>query len=178
MHCGNCEQKVNTVPACGWPNQRLRCCTNCHAHTYYTEALPKPPDEPLRLDTPNIATQPIIDYSERRHDRMKFSVYKIADVGTEYLESDDLNLLETAPCHLAEITFKAGGVEDNTGSIFYVPEDPRYLAEDIQKMQAHGLSERFIAIMQELHQQGIPYVRFDRDGQDIDGIDPCDHELF
>ncbi len=60
MHCGNCEQKVNTVPACGWPNQRLRCCTNCHAHTYYTGALPKPPDEPLRLETLNIATQPII----------------------------------------------------------------------------------------------------------------------
>ncbi len=35
IHCGACAQMVHTEPACGWPNQQLRCCDNCHAHIMY-----------------------------------------------------------------------------------------------------------------------------------------------
>ena len=106
---------------------------------------------------------------------MKFSVFQMADIGTTYLEPGDLDLLETAPCHIAEVTFEAAGIEDKTGSIFYVPDDSERLLNRIDQMLKHGMSERFTAIFKQLHIQGISYVRFDRDGEDIEGIEPCDH---
>ncbi len=106
---------------------------------------------------------------------MKFSVYQMADIGTVYVEPEDLDLLETAPCHIAEVTFETAGIEDKTGSIFYVPGDSEHLAERLDQMVKHGMSERFTAIFRQLHVQGISYVRFDRDGEDMEGIEPCDH---
>ncbi len=106
---------------------------------------------------------------------MKFSVFQIADIGTEFLEPRDLDLLETAPCHIAEVTFEAAGIAEKTGSIFYVPDDSECLLERVDRMSKHGMSERFTGIFKQLHLQGIAYVRFDRDGKDVEGIEPCDH---
>ncbi len=106
---------------------------------------------------------------------MKFSVFQMAGIGTEFLEPRDLGLLETAPCHIAEVTFEAAGIAEKTGSIFYVPDNSEHLLERIDRMSKHGMSARFTAIVEQLHLQGISYVRFDRDGRDVEGIEPCDH---
>lgn len=65
------------------------------------------------------------------------------------------------------------GPREAYGTILYVAVDDDLFEEDLEKIAAHGLSERFVEIMKELHAQGIQYVRFDADGNSIDGMEPC-----
>lgn len=95
---------------------------------------------------------------------MKFEIIGYADVSTAYLEEQDLDLLETAPHHLAE-------VDDGAGTILYVPLDDEDLKRFEQKSREHGLSDRFRQIIEELYRQQVCYVRFDRDGGEIEGLD-------
>lgn len=92
---------------------------------------------------------------------MTFSLRQYADVNTRYLEESDLPLLvyEQAPNHLAN-------VDGNAGSIFWVPIDN--YGEVAKEWEEFGFSPRFLAIMRSLADQGVQYVRFDRDGDEIE----------
>lgn len=66
-----------------------------------------------------------------------------------------------------------GEVDGNFGSFFYVPWDD--LEERLMDAEQYGLSGRFIRLMRELAAQQIPYVRFDADGGDVDGLEKMKH---
>jgi hypothetical protein len=95
---------------------------------------------------------------------MQFEVIGYADISTAYLEEEDLDLLASAPNHLAEI-------DDGVGTILWVPSEQDLFEEFVRKSRQHGLSDRFIEIMTELHKQQIAYVRFDADGGEVDGLE-------
>ena len=99
---------------------------------------------------------------------MQFQVYSYADISTAYLESSDLDLLATAPGHIAQLD---GGV----GDFFAVPAKenaPEPLDDWKACVVEHGLSQRFMDIMLALREQGIPYACFDRDGGFLEGYEP------
>jgi len=102
-----------------------------------------------------------------KKETMQFETYRVADISTAYLEESDLDLIGNpiAPGHLAELD-PGPGESEGPGSFFYMPpaEEEALMAEYTMEARAFGFSERFLAIMQELFNQKIPYVRFDRDG--------------
>jgi hypothetical protein len=102
--------------------------------------------------------------AQNKRSLMQFEVIGYADISTAYLEKEDLDLLASAPNHLAEI-------DDGVGTILWVPSEQDLFEEFAQESRQHGLSDRFIEIMSELHQQQIAYVRFDADGGEVDGLE-------
>lgn len=69
-----------------------------------------------------------------------------------------------------------GEVDGNYGSFFYVPLDEKVdLEERLAEAEKYGLSARFIRLIRELAAQQIPYVRFDADGGDVDGLEKMKH---
>lgn len=52
-----------------------------------------------------------------------------------------------------------------------VPGDDQWLEQDMEEARAYGLSERFVSIMKHLRAAKVPYVRFDADGGDVEGLD-------
>jgi hypothetical protein len=104
---------------------------------------------------------------------MKFKTYVYADISTGYLKPSDHELLKTAPNHLAELDGK-------NGDFFYTPMQPegRDSLKDYKvRARKHGMSRRFIRIMVEVSKKSIPYVRFDSDGSEIQGMKPCKHAI-
>lgn len=99
---------------------------------------------------------------------MKFEIRQVADISTTYLYPSDLALIgkEDCPMHVGE-------VDGHYGSFFYVPMDE--LDEYLEQAEQFGMSARFVRIIRELAKQKIPYVRFDADGGDIDGLEPLEH---
>lgn len=98
----------------------------------------------------------------------KFKTFEYADVSTAYLTEHDWELMSDAdvPGHIAKVD---GGLGD-----FYhtCSDDPKKFAElYVPAWKKVGLSGRFIEIMVRLHEQKIPYVRFDADGNDIEGME-------
>jgi hypothetical protein len=104
---------------------------------------------------------------------MHFETYRVADISTAYLEESNLDLIGNpiAPGHLAELD-PGPGESEGPGSFFYSPpaEEEALMAEYAMEARAFGFSERFLAIMQELFNQKIFYVRFDRDGGEIESM--------
>jgi hypothetical protein len=100
---------------------------------------------------------------------MKFAIQRYAYISTAYITESDLDLVSCvdAPNHMA--------VHDTgRASFFYSPTTDEAVSLCFSaEAQAFGFSERFIAIMLELSQQGIPYVRFDADGGKIHGLTPA-----
>ena len=108
---------------------------------------------------------------------MKFATMQYADVATHYLPESDLPKLETAPCHLAEVTGRrlpSDSVKIEYGSIFWVPSDKAGWATFEAEALQFGMSDRFISIMREAHLQKIPYIRFDCDGEEVEGLEPVE----
>jgi hypothetical protein len=98
-----------------------------------------------------------------------FEKYEIADVNTGYLEESDLPLLLQIHCptRIAEID---GGF----GTFHRVSDDDQLFEEDLQYAASFGLSGRFVSIMRHLRAAKIPYVRFDADGGEIQGVKRTD----
>lgn len=101
---------------------------------------------------------------------MKFTTYSYADVSTAYLDPGDLDLLADAPGHLAQL-------DNEAGDFFWVPSKANAtepLAEWKERVTRHGMSQRFLDLMLELREQGVPYVRFDADGGEVAGYEPAE----
>ena len=104
---------------------------------------------------------------------MKFQTYPYIDVSTSFLpQSDhDLLMMGNAPHHLATH-------DGHVGAFFCTladmePEDVEAFANEAREF---GLSERFIEIMVEASRQGMQLVRFDCDGDMIEGIELIEEE--
>jgi hypothetical protein len=92
----------------------------------------------------------------------------MADISTRHITRADADVLEdpSTPGHLAALDQING--DGSPGMILHVAPKADQ-GERVEAYRARGLSEAFIALMSELSRQGIPYVRFDRDGEDVDG---------
>ena len=91
---------------------------------------------------------------------MKFKIDKIADIGTAELEEFDLILLDKGS---SKIIFK-----NEYGYILYTVEDRfNFLEESIEEFTNKGFSEKFINIFVSAYKQGIRFIRFDTDGEEI-----------
>ncbi len=97
---------------------------------------------------------------------MLFTTYQVADVSTCYLEESDLPLLLQVGCPT-----RVAETDGGFGSFHWVPGDDRWLEQDMEEARAYGLSERFVSIMKHLRAAKVPYVRFDADGGDVEGLD-------
>jgi hypothetical protein len=97
--------------------------------------------------------------------QLKFTLIPYADISTRYLAESDLDKLGDAAAHIAE-------VDDASGSFFYVTKENDVWEDHLEKWRAQGMSSRFIALMTELSEQGVPYVRFDASGCDVEGFEP------
>lgn len=99
---------------------------------------------------------------------MKFQSYPYIDVSTGFLpESDhDLLMMANAPHHLATH-------DGHFGAFFYMLADlePEAVEAFANEARDFGLSERFIEIMVEASRQGMQLVRFDCDGDMIEGLE-------
>ena len=104
---------------------------------------------------------------------MKFNTYPFTDVSTTFLpHSDhDLLLMNNAPHHLATH-------DEFCGAFFYTLPDTEPSAVEAFAKEAHsfGLSDRFIEIMVEASRQGMQLVRFDCDGDMIEGLEAVEEE--
>lgn len=99
-------------------------------------------------------------------------MWRQADLSTGFLSRSDHDLLEHgAPHHLAMH-------DDFYGAFFYpVPDvEPDTVEAFTQKAREFGLSDRFVEIMVEASRQKIEMVRFDCDGDMIEGLVLFDYE--
>ena len=96
---------------------------------------------------------------------MTFEKYEMADVSTAYLAESDLELLSRFDCPT-----RFAETDGGFGTFHWIPDDDGLFEEDMQHAVEFGLSERFVTIMRHLRSARIPYVRFDADGGEIDGI--------
>jgi hypothetical protein len=103
--------------------------------------------------------------------RVKFETYQVADLSTKYITQEDGALIGDveAPGHVAALD-SWGSTADSPGDIFAVPTSQELLDSRIAELKAFGFSEHFVAIFQHLLDQQIPYIRFDTDGGEADGL--------
>lgn len=95
-----------------------------------------------------------------------FDSYLVADVNTGYLDETDLPLLERSDCPT-----RFAVTDDGAGTWHWVSEDEQIFHEEMERAAQFGLSERFRLIMNRLRTARFPYVRFDADGGEIEGVD-------
>jgi hypothetical protein len=99
---------------------------------------------------------------------MKFKTYPYIDISTGFLpQSDhDLLLMNDAPHHLATH-------DEFCGAFFYTLADIELETVEAfsEKARTFGLSNRFIEIMVEASRHEIQLVRFDCDGDMIEGLE-------
>jgi len=99
---------------------------------------------------------------------MKFKTYPYIEISTGFLpQSDHDLLLETnAPQHVATH-------DEFYGAFFHTLHDVKpATVEDFRKRaRDFGLSDRFVEIMVEASRQEIQMVRFDSDGDMIEGLE-------
>lgn len=104
---------------------------------------------------------------------MRFKTYPYTDVSTGFLpQSDhDLLLMNNAPHHLATH-------DEFYGAFFYTLSDtePESVAAFTEEAREFGFSNQFIEIMVEASKQEIQLVRFDCDGDMIEGLDLIEEE--
>ena len=100
---------------------------------------------------------------------MIFEKHDVADVSTGYLEESDLQLLLQTACPT-----RIAAIDGGFGTFHRVSEDDQLFEEDLQDATSFGLSGRFVSIMRHLPAEKIPYVRFDADGGEIQGVERTD----
>lgn len=93
---------------------------------------------------------------------MTFTIYQCADIRTTHITARDGALLETAE-------FPGLVADFETGALVAVFVNEDLFERQIEELKSAGFSEAFLNIMKELHKQGIPYVRFDGDGEEVEG---------
>lgn len=107
---------------------------------------------------------------------MEFKQYPYADVSTGFLPQSDHELLldRDAPHHLATN-------DEFYGAFFYTLSEvePESVAAFSRKAHEFGLSDRFVKIIVEASRQKLQMVRFDCDGDMIEGLEliECQEEL-
>jgi len=97
-------------------------------------------------------------------------IERYACISTGYVESGDLELLldPLAPGHVANH-------DEFCGSYFYIPavgrsDDPQAFEDHVTKCLAFGFSLRFVMILRTARAEDIAYIKFDRDGGEINGL--------
>lgn len=105
---------------------------------------------------------------------MKFVAYQIADISTAHVTESDMEAMSRMdfPGRLAELDPLEGNGA-GPGVILSVGDRTTYEAR-LGGYRRCGMSDAFRSIMEELVKQGIPYVRFDRDGEYVDGAQEFD----
>ena len=98
-----------------------------------------------------------------------FETYAVADVNTGYLAESDQRLMLNPECPT-----RIAITDDGCGTFHVVTDDEEIFADEMKRAGEAGLSTRFRVIMERLRAAGIPYVRFDADGGEIDGLDRFD----
>ncbi len=105
---------------------------------------------------------------------MEFKTYPYIEVSTGFLPQSDHDLLlePNAPHHMATH-------DEFYGAFFYTLHDVEpCTVEDFQtKARKFGLSDRFVEIMVEASRQKIQLVRFDSDGDMVEGLELIEEEL-
>ena len=96
---------------------------------------------------------------------MTFEKYEMADVSTAYLAESDLESLLRFDCPT-----RFAETDGGFGTFHWIPDDDELFEEDMQHAMEFGLSERFVTIMRHLRVARVPYVRFDADGGEINGM--------
>ncbi len=104
---------------------------------------------------------------------MKFKTYPYIEISTGFLpQSDhDLLLMNDAPHHLATH-------DEFCGAFFYtlLDTEPNTVEAFSAKAREFGLSNHFIEIMVEASKQEIQLVRFDCDGDMVEGLELIEEE--
>ena len=103
--------------------------------------------------------------------KVKFETYQVADLSTKYITKEDGLLIgeKDAPGHVGSVDPAVPG-EGSPGDFFAVQSDDEVFRKQLADLKKFGFSEHFLHIFETLHAQGIPYVRFDGDGGEADGI--------
>ena len=104
---------------------------------------------------------------------MEFKTYTYIEVSTGFLPQSDHDLLlePNAPHHMATH-------DEFSGAFFYTLHDVEPgTVEDFRKQaRDFGLSDRFVEIMAEASRQNVQLVRFDSDGDMIEGLELIEEE--
>ena len=103
--------------------------------------------------------------------QLKFKTFRIADVSTIHITQSDAALLqdETTPGRIAELDKIHSDDTGGPGFILSVPSDAVSHQENISEYLKRGFSLSFVGLIRTLWGQSIPYVRFDRDGEEVAG---------
>jgi hypothetical protein len=114
---------------------------------------------------------------------LKFETYKYADISTGYITKRDSEILEE--CSESDDPLTGLGGYRGPGPVVYnytegffvwVPEGcPREeLPEYLDGYRKAGLSEQFCRLVTECVEQGCTFLRLDRDGGEVEGLDTYD----
>ncbi len=93
---------------------------------------------------------------------MKLTTYTVADIGTQHITAKDAELLGQGGTG-----FRVGEIDAGRGHLVLVPDDdePAWMPQ----LREEGFSQGYIELLREVARQGIPYIRFDADGFDVEG---------
>jgi len=109
--------------------------------------------------------------TKKKRSAIKVETYLIADISTKYITARDGELIgdRSAPDHVASVDPLVEGGQSQ-GDIFAVQLEPAIFREQVGRLQKFGFSQQFIKIFRHLHNEDIPYVRFDADGGEVTGL--------
>ena len=109
--------------------------------------------------------------ASQKSTKVKFETYKVADLSTKYITKEDGQLIgeKDAPGHIGSVDLVVPS-DGSPGDFFAVQSDDLVFKEQMEDLKKFGFSEHFLHIFEQLHAQGIPYVRFDGDGGEADGL--------
>ena len=103
--------------------------------------------------------------------KVKFETYQVADLSTKYITKEDGLLIgeKDAPGHVGSVDPAVPG-EGSPGDFFAVQSDDEVFRKQLADFKRLGFTEHFFHIFVTLHAPCIPYVRFDGDGGEADGL--------
>ena len=118
----------------------------------------------------------IIGLMRTREDtkRLHFTTMEVADISTIHITPlDGKKILDGCSCRIA-------ATYDGRGVYLWVVTNPNeeYPSEDqreqIERLEQEGFSQQFVEIFRQLQKQNIPYVRFDGDADEVEGLEKFD----
>jgi hypothetical protein len=93
----------------------------------------------------------------------KFTTYQIADVSTKHITQNDVMLILKRRNWSRQLRM-------THGDIYAVWTDKEIFQDQLKDFRARGFSTAFLTIFQHLHDQNIPYVRFDAIAEEVEGL--------
>ena len=93
-------------------------------------------------------------------------------MSTKYITKEDGLLIgeKNAPGHVGSVDPAVPGRRIAGGSSLLFKAMTKCFRKQLADLKKFGFSEHFLHIFEQLHAQGIPYVRFDGDGGEADGL--------